>query len=80
MPHDPPSWILALPHSGPVRIPGDQKSGETQTGANISQLFLSASGFLYQLFFVDEASSPDELQILSGQLQQRRIDEIFCFE
>src|SRR2546421_4161296 len=47
MPHDPPSRILALPHCGPLRIPGDQKSGETQTGANISQLFLSASGFLY---------------------------------
>jgi len=39
---------------------------------------------LYQLFFAGEASSRDELQILAGQLQQqlqqRRIDEIFCFE
>jgi hypothetical protein len=38
-----------------------------QTGANISQLFLSASGFLHQFFFVDEASFRKELLIVSGQ-------------
>jgi hypothetical protein len=32
-----------------------------ETGANISQVFLSASGFLHLLFFADEGSFQKEL-------------------
>ena len=48
-----------------------------QTGANISQLFLSASGFLHQFFFADEASFRKELLIISGQHRKDALTNFF---
>jgi len=48
-----------------------------QTGANISQLFLSASGFLHQFFFVDQASFRKELLIVSGQRRKDALTNFF---
>src|SRR6266576_7354973 len=45
--------------------------------ANISQLFLSASGFLYRFFFVDEASFRKELLIVSGQCCKDALTKFF---
>src|SRR5437667_11086468 len=45
--------------------------------ANISQLFLSASGFLYRFFFVDEASFRKELLIVSGQCCKHALTNFF---
>ncbi len=45
--------------------------------ANISQLFLSASGFLYRFFFVDEASFRKELLIVSGQCRKDALTKFF---
>jgi hypothetical protein len=50
-----------------------------QTGANISQLFLSASGFLHLLFLPMELLFEIALNH-PGATPQRRIDENFCFE
>ena len=48
-----------------------------QTGANISQLFLSASGFLHRFFFLDDASFRKALLIISGQHRKDALTNFF---
>src|SRR4029077_763690 len=48
-----------------------------QTGANISQLLLSASGFLHLLFFAVEAFPHNRLQILSSQHRKHALTKVF---
>ena len=48
-----------------------------QTGANISQLFLSASGFLHRFFFLDEASFRKALLIIPGQHRKDALTNFF---
>src|SRR4029077_18455985 len=48
-----------------------------QTGANISQLLLSASGFLHLLFFAVEAFPHNRLQILSSQHRKHALTNFF---
>jgi hypothetical protein len=48
-----------------------------QTGANISQLFLSASGFLHLLFFASAASFREALQIASRRHRKDALTKIF---
>src|SRR6267378_3980337 len=53
------------------------KKWRMQTGANISQLFLSASGFLHRFFFLDEASFRKTLLIISGQHRKDALTNFF---
>jgi hypothetical protein len=48
-----------------------------QTGANISQVFLSASGFLHRFFFLDEASFRKTLLIISRQHRKDALTNFF---
>jgi len=50
-----------------------------QTGANISQVFLSASGFLHLYFFPRTFFSERAVDFFH-LTSQTRIDEFFCFE
>ena len=48
-----------------------------QTGANISQVFLSASGFLHLLFFAGEASFRKMLSIISALQRKDALTNFF---
>src|SRR6267142_4552294 len=52
------------------------KKWRMQTGANISQVFLSASGFLH-VFFLDEASFRKTLLIISRQHRKDALTNFF---
>src|SRR6266403_172248 len=53
------------------------KKWRMQTGANITQVFLSASGFLHRFFFLDEASFRKTLLIISGQHRKDALTNFF---
>jgi hypothetical protein len=55
MQRDPRVGFSAFPTKALLEFPAIGEA-KMQTGANISQVFLSASGFLHLLFFADAAS------------------------
>jgi hypothetical protein len=69
----------AFPTEALLDFSASEKWG-METGWNISQVFLSASGFLHLLFFAGNVfGAKRELNLFFATLQ-RRIDENFCFE
>src|SRR5713226_6853436 len=77
--HDPPSWILGLPHGGPARFPRARRSGGWKRGEYITG-FSERKRVLASIIFRRRASFQKSAPNLFPAPSQRRIDEIFCFE
>jgi len=72
-----PQFILRHPHGAPRNYP-QSTSGEIQTGANISQVFLEASKFLHSGKSIWRMNDGSGSGIMSARLKRRGDKISYC--